>query len=80
MPTTVIDEFEIEYEGVHLPAQSGWGAYLTIHGPSKNPMHLATIFQRQHVSVETVFLTQQAAEAEAHKVALALVATHQRHV
>jgi hypothetical protein len=73
MASETIGEFEIEYEGVHLPEKEGWGAYVTVYGPSPNPMHRNSIFPTQHVSVETVFPTREAAEAEAHRVALTLL-------
>lgn len=73
MGSETIGEFEIEYEGVHLPEKEGWGAYVTVYGPSHNPMHRNSIFPTQHVSVETVFPTREAAEAEAHRVALTLL-------
>ncbi len=76
MPTLTIDEYELEYEGVHLPEKEAWGAYVTVFGPSHNPMHRNSIFPRQHVSVESVFPTEQAAEAEAHRVALELLHGH----
>ncbi len=76
MPTATIDEYEIEYSGVHLPEKEGWGAYVTVYGPSPNPMHRNSIFPTQHVSVETVFPNEQAAEAEAHKVGLSLLNEH----
>ncbi len=76
MPSEKIDDYEIEFEGVHLPEKEGWGAYVTIYGPSKNPMHRNSILPTQHVSVQTVFPTQQAAEAEAYQAAIALLKEH----
>lgn len=79
MPSQLIDGFEIEYEGVHLPDKQGWGAYVAVYGPSHNPMHLNNLFPKQHVSIEAVFLTEQLAEAEAHRVALELLQGHRPH-
>lgn len=76
MGTETIDSYEIEFEGVHLPEKEGWGAYVTVYGPSHNPMHRNSIFPTQHVLVETVFPTREAAEAEAHRVALTLLEHH----
>lgn len=80
MPSQLIDEYEIEYEGVALPEPQGWGAYVTVYGPSHNPMHRNSIFPRHHVSVEAVFATEALAEAEAQRVALTLLQGHRpRH-
>jgi hypothetical protein len=73
MATEMIGEYEIEYSGVALPDGGGWGAYVAIYGPSQNPMHRNSLFPTQHVSVETVFSDEQAAEAEARKVALSMI-------
>lgn len=73
MGTEIIGEYEIEYSGVHLPEHEGWGSYVTIYGPSSNPMHRNSIFPTQRVSVETVFPNEAEAEAEARKVALAMI-------
>lgn len=78
MPIEIVDEFEIEYEGEMLPEKNGWGAYVTVYGPSHNPMHLNTLYPRHHVLIETIFSTKQLAEAEAHRVALELVQQHRR--
>lgn len=76
MPSESIDDYEIEYDGQPLPQGEGWGAYVTIYGPSKNPMHRNAIVPTQHVLVETVFADQPAAQAAAREQALALVAKH----
>lgn len=65
MPNTEIAGHEVEYEAVQVAGTEQWAAYLTIYGPSTNPMHRNSIFPRQHVCVEEVFLTQEAAEAGA---------------
>ena len=76
MPSQTIDEYEIEYEGVALPADQGWGAYVTVYGPSRNPMHRNSIIPRHHVSIEAVFSTEALAEAEARRIALELLQEH----
>lgn len=76
MPSQTIDEYEIEYEGVALPENQGWGAYVTVYGPSRNPMHRNSIFPRHHVSLEMAFSSQALAEAEARRVALELLQGH----
>jgi hypothetical protein len=73
MRTETIGEYEIEYAGIRLPEVDGWGAYLTVYGPSPNPMHRNTVLPAQRVSVEAVFPDETAAEEEAHRVALTMV-------
>ncbi len=76
MPSRIIDQYELEYEGLHLPEKEGWGAFVTVYGPSSNPMHRHSIIPQQHVSVTAVFPTQQLAEAEAYRVAMAMLQGH----
>lgn len=73
MPTETIGDYEIEYAGMPLPEGEGWGAYLTVYGPSHNPMHRNTIFPTQRVAVETVFASEQEAQAQAREAALAML-------
>jgi hypothetical protein len=73
MPDTTIADHEIEYEGVPVAGTQQWAAYLTIYGPSTNPMHRNSLFPRQHVAVDEVFLTKEAAEEGALKVAKSLL-------
>jgi hypothetical protein len=79
MPSEQIGKYEIEYAGVKLQvgdeehAGKEWGAYVTIYGPSLNPMHRNIVFPQQRVSVDTVFPTEEAAETEAHKVAMTML-------
>jgi hypothetical protein len=73
MVSETIGEYEIEYFGERLPNGEGWGAHVAVYGPSPNPMHRNTLFPSQHVSVETVFADEQAAQAAAREVALSLL-------
>ncbi len=73
MPTETVGEYEIEYSGLPLPEGEGWGAHLTIYGPSPNPMHRKPVFPAQRVAVETVFATEREAEAQAHAIALSMI-------
>lgn len=73
MPSETIGEYEIEYSGVQLPEGEGWGAYVTVYGPSPNPMHRTPLFPHHRVAVETVFPTEQAAEEQAHQIARSLL-------
>jgi hypothetical protein len=76
MSSEQIGEYEIEYSGARLPDTEDWAAYVTIYGPSSNPMHRNNIFPAQRVSVETVFPSEKEAEAEARKVAMSMVDHH----
>lgn len=73
MRTEIIGAYEIEYSGVRLAEGEGWAAHVAIYGPSPNPMHRTSIFPPQRVSVETVFASEAAAEAEARRVALSMI-------
>ena len=73
MPTEQLGDYEIEYSAVRMTDVDGWAAWVTIFGPSTNPMHMNSIVPAQRVSVEHVFDTEAEAEAEAHKVALAML-------
>ena len=79
MASEHIDEYEIECSGVLLPGGDGWAAHLAIYGPSPNPMHRNSIFAEQRVAVDTVFPDAEAAEAEAHRVALSMLAPSTDH-
>ena len=73
MPTEQLGDYEIDYSGVRMSDVDGWAAQVAIYGPSPNPMHRNSIVPAQRVAVEHVFDTEQAAEAEAHKAALAML-------
>ena len=73
MPSETIGEYEIEFSGEPLPEDEGWGAYVTIYGPSHNPMHRSSFFPHQRVAVETIFSSQQAAEEQARAIGISLL-------
>jgi hypothetical protein len=73
VPTEQLGEYEIDYSGVRLTDVDGWAAYVTIYGPSPNPMHRNSILPAQRVAVEHVFDTEAQAEAEARKAALSML-------
>jgi hypothetical protein len=73
VPTEQIGQYEIEYTGVRLTDVEGWAAYMAIYGPSTNPMHRNDIVPNQRVAVEQVFASEEEAEAEARKAALAML-------
>ena len=53
MPTTEqIGDYEIEYAGEHLADVDGWAAFVTVYGPSTNPMHRNALVSHQRVAVE----------------------------
>lgn len=73
MRTETIGEYEIEYSAVQLPDSSDWAAHLAIYGPSANPMHMSNIFPSQRVATDTAFPSEAAAEAEARRIAIAMI-------
>jgi hypothetical protein len=73
VPTEQLGDYEIDYSGVRMTDVEGWAAYVTVYGPSANPMHRNSIVPAQRVAVEHVFTTEAEAEAEARKVAVAMV-------
>lgn len=73
MPTQQRGEYEIDYSGVWMADVEGWAAHVAIYGPSPNPMHRNSIVPPQRVALETIFPTEEEAEAEAHRAALAML-------
>ncbi len=73
MPSEQIGHYEIEYEGVWLADVDGWGASLTVYGPSANPMHRHTVLPQQRVAVEQVFASQEEAAGAARQAALVML-------
>lgn len=71
MPIEQVGNYEIEFTGVALELDIGWGAYLAIYAPSTNPMHQTPIFPLQRVALETSFSSEAAAAAEARRIGLA---------
>jgi hypothetical protein len=76
MRSEQIGEFEIEYSGIQLPEGTAWAAYLSIYGPSSNPMHRNNIFHLQRVCADAEFASEAEAEAEAHRVGLEMISKH----
>jgi hypothetical protein len=73
MTSEQIGDYEIEYSGFQVPGSEDWAAYLTIYGPSTNPMHMNAVFPHQRVCIDSLFPTEQAAEAEARKIAMSMI-------
>jgi hypothetical protein len=71
--TEQIGDYEIEYAGEHLADVDGWGAFVTIYGPSTNPMHRNALVPHQRVAVEHVFASEEEAQAEARTAALTML-------
>ncbi len=74
MPTEKIGEYEIDFAGVKLNDVDGWGAFVTVYGPSTNPMHRNAIVPNQRVAVEQVFASEQEAQTAAQAAARAMLA------
>jgi hypothetical protein len=73
VPTEQIGEYEIDYSGLRLTDVDGWAAYVTIYGPSPNPMHRNSIVPAQRVAVEHVFASEEEATAAAREAAIAML-------
>jgi hypothetical protein len=73
MATETVGQYEIDYSGVHMDDVDGWAAWVTIYGPSSNPMHRNSIVPTQRVAVEHVYASQAEAQAAARTVALTMI-------
>lgn len=73
MATETLGDYEIDYSGVRLTDVDGWAAWVTIYGPSTNPMHRNSIVPAQRVALEQVFESEQAATEQARVAALAML-------
>lgn len=69
MPTETHGDYEIDYGGQFLADVEGWAAFITVYGPSDNPMHRNIVIPAQRVSVEQVFASEEQAATEALRVA-----------
>ncbi len=77
MPTEHLGNYDIEYAGVRLAANSNdWAATVAIFGPSTNPMHRKPVFPSQRVLIDTIFHDEKSAEQEARKAAVAMLERH----
>jgi hypothetical protein len=73
VPTEQIGDYEIEFAGEHLPDVDSWAAFVTVYGPSTNPMHRNALVPHQRVAVEHVFASEEEAQAEARAAALTML-------
>jgi hypothetical protein len=73
MPTETHGDYEIDYQGQFLADVEGWAAFITVYGPSDNPMHRNIVLPAQRVSVEHVYPTEEEAAREALRVALTML-------
>ena len=69
MPTETHGDYEIDYQGQYLADVDAWAAFITVYGPSDNPMHRNIVIAAQRVSVEQVYASEDEAAAEALRVA-----------
>lgn len=73
MPVKIVDGYDIEFTGELLEGTRQWGAYVSIHAPSSNPMHMSTLYPKRRVSADLVLPDQHAAETEAEQAALRIL-------
>jgi hypothetical protein len=73
MATETLGDYEIDYSGVRLTDVDGWAAWVTIYGPSTNPMHRNSIVPAQRVALEQIFESEQAAAEQARVAAVAML-------
>ena len=73
MPTEYIGEYLVEYGGEPLSLGKGWAAYIAVYDVTRNPAFHAALLPRQRVSLDTVFLTEEAAAEHARDVAVAKI-------
>ena len=73
MASEQMGEYEIDYAAVRLLDVEGWAAWVTIYGPSPNPMHRNNIVPAQRVALEHVFASEAEAEAAARTAAIAML-------
>ncbi|OWW18181.1 hypothetical protein [Noviherbaspirillum denitrificans] len=73
MATEYIGEYLVEYGGEALCLGKGWAAYIAIYDVTRNPAFRAALIPRQRVSLDTVFLTEEAATERAREVAVAKI-------
>ena len=73
MQTEQIGDYEIEYAGERLVDMEGWAAFVTVYGPSTNPMHRNALIPHQRVAVEQVFDSEESAQGEARTAALSML-------
>jgi hypothetical protein len=78
MQSEMIGRYEVEYSGVQLPNSELWAAWVTVYGPSCNPMHRNPILPAHRVALDSSFTSESAAEQEAKNVAHALVETRMK--
>lgn len=73
MKSEIIGDYEIQYSGIPVPDTDNWTATLAIYAPSTNPMHRNNIFPSQRVAVDSIFPTEQEAEAAARAFGISMI-------
>lgn len=71
MPAEQIGDYLIEYSGERLKIGRAWGAYLTVYLAASGTVHRTRILARHRVGLDTVYLSQEAAEARAREAGMA---------
>jgi hypothetical protein len=78
MQTETVGRYEVEYSGVQLANSEKWGAWITVYGPSCNPMHRNPVIPAHRVLPDCTFASESAAEQEALKIAHELLEARTR--
>lgn len=73
VPIKDIDSYEVAFTGEALEGTAQWGAFVAISAPSANPMHMTVLYPKRRVSADLMLMDQQAAEAEAERVAMTIL-------
>ncbi len=75
MPTTYIDNYEIEYSAAPLGGCGQWGAYVAVYAPSGSPMHRINILRKRRVAADQRLADEAAAHAAAQAALPDIVAS-----
>nr|WP_315396003.1 hypothetical protein [uncultured Duganella sp.] len=73
MPIKTIDGYEVDYTAEPLEGCDDWGAYVAIFAPSDNPMHMNNIVPKRRVAADVSLTSEEMAEQEAEKAAMAML-------
>lgn len=73
MPIKTIDGYEVDYTAEALEGCDDWGAYVAIFAPSDNPMHMNNIVPKRRVAADVSLTSEEMAEQEAEKAAMAML-------
>lgn len=73
MQSEKIGNFQIEYSARPLRIAGAWGAWVSVYGPSPNPMHRNPIFPARRVAPDRQYADKAAAQEQARIFAHSLV-------